>query len=83
MMKEGNIKIEHLLGANSDLDKAYESKTEDGENVHYTTATSTNRRTLKYVTSALIRSIDDPDTNQQILEWRWALRYTARSLTTP
>jgi hypothetical protein len=43
-MKERNIKIEHLLGSDPALDEAYESKTEDGENVHYTTATSTNKR---------------------------------------
>jgi len=59
-MEVGNIKIEHLLGANSDLDEAYESKNEDGEDAYYTTATSTNNGTPKYATSALIRSIDDP-----------------------
>lgn len=44
-MKEKNIKIEDLLGANSDLDEAYESENEDGENVYYTTPTSTRKRT--------------------------------------
>ena len=44
-MKEKNIKIEDLLGANSHLDEAYESENEDGENVYYTTPTSTRKRT--------------------------------------
>lgn len=44
-MKEKNLKFEDLLGANSDLDEAYESENEDGENVYYTTPTSTRKRT--------------------------------------
>jgi hypothetical protein len=44
-MKEKNIKFEDLLGANSDLDEAYESENEDGDNVYYTTPTSTRKRT--------------------------------------